>query len=203
MNVLNKLLPACALLLVSAPAAAAGGYFGLALGQSTLEDWDTSVIDDGSLTSASAEDSDTGFRLIGGYELNPNVSLEFGYTDFGEATAEGNSDGTGFVWVAGPVRAETSADGIDFGALAKLPVSESFSVHGRLGLLLWDAEGQASDAAGVAFEGTDDGTDLFFGIGAEFQTTSPLAMRLEYTKYSLDDVDMDFLAFSLIYRVGS
>jgi hypothetical protein len=109
----------------------ADAYLGLSIGQSTLKDWDSSVIDDGSFNSIDVEDSDVSFRVSGGYDLNPSLALEIGYSDFGEVTAEGTSDGTGFAWTAGPVSADASADGFDLGFVGRIPASDSFSFLGR------------------------------------------------------------------------
>lgn len=198
----RRIAGAALALLLAAPAAAQENrtYVGLGLGQSTVQDWDRSVIDDGSFTSIATEDSDTGFRLVGGMELNPNLAIEVGYTDFGEATADGDSDGTGFFWFAGPVSADLSATGIDLGLIGRLPVSEGFSVHARLGLLLWDAEISLADSGG-SIGGSDDGNDPFVGIGAEFGMGGSVALRGDFVRYSLDDIDVDTLALTLIYRV--
>lgn len=193
-------LIALAACMVSAEAAAAT-YFGLSVGQSTLDDWDSSVIDDGSFGSISAEDSDVGFRIMGGNELNENFAIEFGYSDFGEATADGTSDGSGFFWAPGPVSGRASADGFDLGVVARAPTSESFALFARIGMLIWDSKYDLHDSGGNSINGTDDGSDLFFGIGGEFKTTGALAMRGEFTKYSLDDSDITAIAFSLIYRM--
>jgi OOP family OmpA-OmpF porin len=179
--------------------AGAAAYFGLAIGQGTLKDWDSAVIDDGSFSNIDVEDSDVGFRILGGNELNENLAFELGYTVFGEATASGNSNGC-CLWSPGPVSAKAEADGLDLGLVAKAPTSESFAVFARLGLLMWDVKVSIEDSS-FAGSGSDDGNDLFFGFGGEFRTTGPLSMRGEFTRYSLDDSDIDSIAFSLIYRM--
>lgn len=177
----------------------ADAYFGLSIGQSTLKDWDSSVIDDGSFNSIDVEDSGVSIRVSGGFDLNPSFALEIGYSDFGEVTAEGTSDGTGFFWAAGPVSAEASADGFDLGFVGRIPTSDSFSFLGRAGVLIWDAEIDFADSSG-SLKLSDDGNDVFFGIGGEFQTSEAMAMRLEFTRFSLDDSDIDTISFSLIFR---
>lgn len=196
-----KRIGACAIVIVagvmSGPASA--GYFGLSIAQNTVKDWDSSVIQDGSVSSMDIEDSDMGFRFVGGFELSPAFAFEVGYSDFGEVTADGYSDGNGFYWFQGPVSVEASADGFDLGLVGRMPVSESFSFIGRLGVLVWDVEGKEEDSSG-SFSGSDDGNDVFFGLGGEFGGKGPLAVRAEFTRYSLDDSDLDSLSLSVIYR---
>ena len=174
-------------------------YFGLAIGQNTVDPWDRSAIDDGSLTSSDADDADVGFHLMGGLEFNENLAVEVGYTDFGEATADGTSDGTGFFWAAGPVSAKSSATGWDLGALGRIPVGQSTLLYARLGVLLWDYDASLGDSTGT-LSGGDDGNDTFFGIGAEFRTSETLALRFDFIQYKIDDFDIDTLALGLIYR---
>jgi len=195
------LLSLCAMFLVCGPADA--GYVGFGIGQSTVQDWNGGdlAFDGSSVTGISSEDSDTGFRIVGGFDVTPNLAVEIGYSDFGEATADGTSDGSGFFWSPGPVSVKAAVDGIDFGFAGQLPASESFSLLARVGVLLWDLEAELADSSG-SFSGSDDGNDVFFGIGAQFNTTGPLSMRAEFTRYAVDDIDLDSISFSLIYRVG-
>lgn len=182
---------------LSGPASA--GYFGLSIGQTTLEDWDASAIDDGSLSNTDAEDSDVGFRVMGGMDLTPNFAVELGYSDFGEATAEGDSDGSGLFWPAGPVEATVGLSGIDLALVGKMPVSPSFAIFAKFGMLKWELDVDVDTSAGSGSD-SDDGNDTFFGVGGEFNATESLAFRGDYTLYGIDDEDMNTLMFSLIYR---
>jgi hypothetical protein len=189
------------LALMSGPAMA--GYFGLSLGQNTIKDWDEvgPALDDGSFTSQTSDDSDTGFRVFGGFGSNENFSFEIGYSDFGEATFEAQSNGCCF-YPAGPVKATASTTGIDLGGVGRAPISESVAIIGRLGLLLWEADVDATVSGGSGSE-SEDGNDVFFGVGLEFTTSPAMSLRAEFTRYSLDDLDLDSLSLSLVFRGGS
>ena len=65
--------------------AQAGPYVGGALGQSKLKEW----CDTGGNPSALAgcEDTDTSWKLLGGYRFNRHFAAEASYTDWGEVTA--------------------------------------------------------------------------------------------------------------------
>jgi OOP family OmpA-OmpF porin len=188
-------------LMLAVPAAAqeSGTYLGAGFGQGSVQDWDSSVIDDGSFASIDAEDSDTGFRLFGGIEFSPNFALEAAYVDLGEATADGDSNGCCF-WAPGPVTASIAVSGFDVGLLGKLPVSETFAVYGRLGLLLWDADITLGDSS-LLLSGSDDGNDIFIGFGAEIAAGGSLVVRGDFLRYAVDDVDIDALALSLAFRL--
>jgi len=196
-----KRIGACAFVIAAGVMAgpANAGYFGLGVAQNTLEDWDESTFDDGSISNADAEDSDNGFRIFGGGAFSPNFGFELGYSDFGEATWEGTSDGTGGFWPAGPVGASVGLKGFDGSLVGTLPVSDAFALMARFGILVWDMEVDVDTSVGSGSD-SDDGNDTFFGLGGELRTGDAIALRAEYTAYSIDDGDMNSLSFSLVYR---
>jgi OOP family OmpA-OmpF porin len=200
MNASGIALLALALGLAAPAAAQEGGtYLGVGLGQGSVQDWDSSVIDDGSFASIDAEDSDTGFRLFGGLELTPNFALEAAYVDLGEATADGDSNGCCF-WAPGPVTAKVAVSGFDVGLVGRLPVSDTFALFGRFGVLVWEADVTLGDSS-LLLSGTDDGNDTFVGLGAEIMAGGSLAVRGDYVRYAVDDVDIDALVLSLVFRL--
>jgi len=135
----------------------------------------------------------TSLRLALGYQINPNFSIEGGYADFGELTVNATSDGSGFLYFPGPVNLTAAADGLFFNLKGQLPLSEQFSLFGKVGFLKWDAEVTLSDSTGGLSEGVDD-NDIFFGIGGSFNINNSVSLNLEYTLYTLDDLDVDVLS---------
>ena len=72
------------------------GYVGLGFGAAKIDDLDTSIEDEncadviafGGTCSVSSDDSDTGYKIFGGWKVNPNFSVELSYVDLGEATID-------------------------------------------------------------------------------------------------------------------
>lgn len=186
--------------IVAGPAAA--GYFGVALNQNTVKDWDDvgPALDDGSFTSQSSDDKDNGFRVFAGFGDNENFNFEVGYSDFGEATFDAESDGCCF-YPAGPVSVEAASTGLDFGLVGRAKISDTLGFLGRVGLLMWEADIDAM-VGGSPGSGSEDGNDVFFGFGLELMASEGFSMRGEYTMYSLDDLDIDSLSISLVFRGG-
>lgn len=178
---------------------AAAFYYGVGAGPATDKEWDDRVIQDGSVGSVELEDQDTGFRFFGGFELDRNLALEIGYVNFGEQTARGDSDGSGPYWTGGEASVESQVDGLDFGLVGTLPISDELSLLARVGVLSWEGELTYEDPAFVE-KYSDSGSDVFFGGGLEFAPGGPLAVRGEFTRYSIDDVDVDTVSASLVYR---
>lgn len=179
--------------------AAAGNYLSVSAGQSTVQDWNGGLNDGSTISNASYEDTDTSFRVALGFAATENLTFEVGYLDLGEATAEGTSDGTGVFWTAGPVGLKAAVDGYDLGFVGRMPTSETFALMARVGVLLWDLEVSLEDGGGT-FSGSDDGNDVYFGLGAEFSVSPTVGFRGEFTRYSVDDFDIDALSLSAIIR---
>lgn len=175
-------------------------YLGVGYGTHSVGDWDASVIDDGSFASIAVEDSDTGVRAMGGFEIGRKVGIEFGYTNFGQVYARGNSDGSSF-WSPGPVSATFSATGFDLTLLGRWKADERVSLHARVGVMFWEADLILRDS-NVDFVGNQDGDDIFLGLGLEFVAWGPLSLRSDYVRYSFSDIEVDSLGISLIWHYG-
>jgi OmpA-OmpF porin, OOP family len=152
-----------------------GFYLGGALGQSSFD------VDCTGATSC--DDKDSSWKIFGGYQFNKHFALEFGYADLGETTAS----------VSVPpftVNLALEATVWDLVAVGSLPIADRFSILGKIGLYRADTEingtvpGLGSDSESAS------NTDLTFGIGARYDFTRNLGVRLEWQRYQ--DVGGEF-----------
>ncbi|MDH5571856.1 MAG: porin family protein [Gammaproteobacteria bacterium] len=130
-------------------------------------------------------DDPTGFELMIGKEISSNLSIEASFIDFGES-----SDGIAPQW-------RVTGNSLAFGALAKAPINEGFDVFLKVGLHMWDAE-LTEDGFGLLAE--DDGTDIFYGIGAIFNVNNKFSLDARYNSYDMDGDDVTM--FSLNAQVA-
>ena len=169
--------------------AKAQAYLGGSIGQSDIDE----QIATGLITGGSVDGTDSAFKIFGGYMFNRHFGLEAAYVDLGEATYSGN-------FVGLPVtggRVELS--GVNISALGALPIGERFSLFGKIGLFMWDAE--ASDTTGgVPFSAQQDGTDLSFGIGLGYQFTRNLGVRAEWEMFTTEDAESSLISVGLLWR---
>lgn len=181
--------------------AAEGFYVGLNVGQASYDVTlnDAADLDDGSLTSASLDDSDTSLSFTLGYQITPNFSLEGGYIDLGEFAFNATSNGSGFLYPAGPVGVKVETDGLFFDVKGQVPLNEQFSLYGKLGLLNWDTDVKVSLSIGSASVPVDSDNDVFFGIGGSFNINNSMALNVDYTLYELEDLDVDVLSVGIQY----
>lgn len=162
-----------ALALAASPAIAAdnGIYLGASIGASGVEDDELDF--DGHAT---------GYKVIAGWRFLDWLAVEGNYVDFG------STDDT----VLGE-RIEADADGLSLSALVFLPVGP-VDVFGRVGAVDWSADVSSVDLGD--FE--DDGTDLTYGVGAQFRLGS-LAFRAEYELFELGDSDVDMISVGVTW----
>lgn len=200
-------VPAClAALLACAGAAAAddGGiraYLGGSVSQNSLKDWNAGVIQDGSVSNASADNSDIGNRLFAGLNLNQYASLELGYDDLGTATASGASDGSGPIWMSGSVQASAAVTGFDLSVIGKAPIGGNFSLLGRIGMFQWTSKVEATNA-GFTVDSKDDGSDLLYGVGVQLAPGNRWRFRAEFANYKIDTDDVRSLSVTALIALG-
>jgi hypothetical protein len=170
---MRKAILATALLLASTATMAAdnGIYLGASLGDANID------IDQG---LAQVDSDDTGFKFIAGIRPLDWFAVEASYVNFGEAEQ-------------GRLAAET--DGISAFGVFFLPVGP-VDVFAKGGLISFDTTVEL-DGIGDIYR--EDGTDLAYGVGVQFRLLS-LAVRAEYEKFDIDDVeDANMLSIGVTY----
>jgi len=166
-----------------------GFYAGGSIGQSDVDASITAPL----ITSGQVDGKDTAFKIFGGYQANPYFALELQYVDLGSVAYSGNF--LGLPVVGGQV----DINGMGFAVLGSWPVSDKFSVHGKIGLWSWQADAHDT-TAGLPFSGSADGSDLFYGIGASYQFTRHLGVRVEWEQYKLDSDNANLISVGVLYR---
>ena len=165
-------------------------------------------------STADIDDSDTAFGVGGGYQLNDYFALEFSYVDLGStaydfsATLE-DEDGN---QADAEVALESSAAGPVFSAVGIWPIGERFSVFGRAGFSLLNAEGTARvtiDAQSGRDSQDSQKFDPMLGIGAEYNMGKHFAVRLAWDRYfdvgtsgTTGDIDGDVYSLGVRMNTG-
>ncbi|SEO58837.1 porin family protein [Aquisalimonas asiatica] len=153
------------------------GYLGGGLGYYRLNDEDFPDEED------DIKDNRWSWRVFAGMEANRIFSLEAGYVDLGTAE-DGNLD--------------TDINGWTIAGMAALPVTEFFAPYARVGQFFWDRERSTSGPVDASY--SDDGNDMFYGVGARFTLTERTDLRLEYDRMSVDDTDVDLASINMQFR---
>jgi OmpA-OmpF porin, OOP family len=189
---MSKLTWAAAMVLglIAMPTLAAddqGFYVGAGAGQLSV---DSNGDIDG--TAFSFDDSDTAFRIFGGWQFNENFGVEGGYIDGGTASETFDIDGT-------DVDVDIEVTGFDLMLRGVLPIGESFFAFAQVGGIFWDADFSAS-ALGVTESDSDSGEDLAYGAGFGFNFGDNAGVRAEYMIYDISDADVDSILASFFWK---
>jgi opacity protein-like surface antigen len=163
--------------------------------------------------SSTLDDSDTGFGIVGGYQLNDHFAFEFGYVDLGTISYRATGTVTdGVDQAAAEAILESEADGPVVSVLGILPIGDRFSVFGRAGLSLMNAKGSArltvADVSDRARPSSQK-SDFMFGAGMEYALGRHFAVRLAWDRYLdvatenvVGDTDADLYTLGVRMGVG-
>lgn len=150
---------------------------------------------DGSFTDAnalfSADESDTAFNIQIGVDINSWLQVHGGWMDLGKFDASALS------LTSGSLTARTlDVDGFFGGVTMHYPLGHSgkLFVYGNLGIMAWDAEFR-----GGVFEGRDDGSEPYFGIGLGGKINDKFSWMGGFTRYQIDDIDVDAFGVNLLW----
>ena len=163
-------------------AAETGFYLAGSIGSATLDEG----FDDFRL-----DDDAESYRLLAGWQLTDAFGIEAGYLDFGTFEERVDLGGT-------TALTEVTADGWTAGGTLSAPLGDQFSIFGRAGVFVWDAD---VDVNGIR-AAVDDDSNPYYGGGARFNVTPNLSLTGDWTRYELDDVDTDVISLGFQYRFG-
>lgn len=165
--------------IISNAVAAEGFYMGASAGAMKYD-----VCGDlAGLGSTSCDDKDTGWKLFGGYEFNANFALEGAWVDLGKVSASGPGGS-----------ASAESDGFAVVAKGTLPLGDQFGIFAKAGFFLWDVAGGGL-AAGI----DDNGTDLTYGVGAQYMLTDQFGIVAEWERYDSGG-DADLLSLGAMIK---
>lgn len=134
----------------------------------------------------SCDEKDLGWKVFAGYRINKHFSLEAGSVDFGQAEAEVPFVNVNTLEVV-VATLETKVDGYFLSGLAEWPINNKFSVLAKLGVIYWDIEFKGSGLPGngeLVGDEDENGTDFFYGFGAQYKLTENFALRAEWERFN-------------------
>ena len=183
-----------------------GWYVGANVGASRATIDDARISSDlrgSSFYGASIADDNrsNGYKLFGGYRLNRNIAVEAGYFDLGDFGFKATAP-------AGTLNGNIKIRGLNLDLVGTLPITEKFSVFGRIGANYAQARDSFSGTGMGDFNASERGTNLKVGLGVEYAFNDAWAMRGELERYRINDAvgnkgDIDLASVGLVYRFGA
>lgn len=138
-----------------------------------------------------------GYRLFVGYTLTPNWSAAIGYTDLGDVSSSSSASvpvGQAAAYANALVRALPLApSGVEASVSYRYPITDSVAAAARVGVWNWQSE-QSAALGNQRVSYKPDGTDVLFGVGADWRFASQWSVGLEASRYRTSREDFDLLA---------
>jgi len=188
-------------------------YIGGSIGQSRVK------LDTGGLSSDlaaagmantgfSANETDTGFKLFGGYRFHPNFAVEGGYAELGKFSASGTVTTFNFVPIV-PLPTKVTIEvgqGLHLAVVGNVPLANQFSVFGRLGAYNMRTEMKVT-VSGISSSESARNTGFLLGAGVGYDFTRNVGMRVEWEQFNkvgdkdkTGQGDVGLLSVGLVYR---
>jgi opacity protein-like surface antigen len=147
---------------------------------------------------------DLSFGIRGTYSLIESFSIEGAYQIHGEI------DDTYIDGFGDTINEKLSSTALSLGLKGILSLDYGISLNARVGVSFWDVEAKETDSSlpGEIFKSDDNGNDLYYGFGAQYDINSQVTFGLEYTitkmSISTDTVSADYdvknISLSLGYK---
>jgi OOP family OmpA-OmpF porin len=181
MTVRKCVLSLAAVLITAAlplSAADTGFYVGAGIGLSSLD-----VYEFYPTLGDAIENGDLAYKAYGGYRFSKFLAVEGSYALLGspqwqERNVLGNRE-----------TAEVSVKGWDAFVVGILPVSKSFDIFAKVGLIAWDTEITSVRIQEVIFSESESGTDPAYGLGFGWWVGTNVTLRLEGEVLTIGDYD--------------
>ena len=185
----------CGMLLVAGAAAQQSPYYaGFGLGASITDgDYAGQVLRakplvDPILFRAANASLDNGAKFGGrayaGYQFTPQLAVELGYSDFGNRQSRYDVFASTY---NSYIRGEFKASGVSLDLVGRIPVSQTVSLNGRVGVMQTSLRYSDSDAFRAP---SVRQSRLHLGVGAAWQFAPKIAATLDYQR--VNDVGRDF-----------
>lgn len=161
-----------------------GFYFGSAVGRAEAQDVEQLGLFD---------DTETGYRLYGGYEFTRLLSIELGYVNLGEFSGTIPS-------IEGPIETEIDLDGFSIGLRPQFALNENWYAQAQAGLFVWESDASIDAPIGFIRESAD-GEDAYYGLGIGRNLGPNWQISGEWTRYETDESDADFINLAMTWRM--
>jgi OOP family OmpA-OmpF porin len=126
----------------------------------------------------SCDDSSTGMKVYGGYEVAPNIAVEVGYTNFGKTKAS-----------VGSAKVEGKSSAISVVGAFRFPIAAEFTGVARLGLASVNGKISGSNGAASVSESKSK-IALYTGLGLEYEIAKDIkavaAFDLTKTEFQIN-----------------
>ncbi len=184
-----------------------GFYIGMGFGQSNHVDMNGDIAESaaalggGTANTTAVNKRSEGWKVFTGYQLTPNFGIEGGYVNLNDATA--TTLVTAPAPAVGRINTKVAADTWFLGGTGTLPVTDNIDVFGKVGAHFWSVHPSIGSTSSIvpSLNTSDDGIDLYYGVGVSYTLIEGLDLRAEWERYAIDsDYDVDLVTAGFAVR---
>jgi OmpA-OmpF porin, OOP family len=155
-------------------------------------------------TITTSDERRTGYKVFGGYQMNRYFGVEAGYFNLGKSTFESTTV------PAGTLNGQLRAEGFNLDLVGTAPLSENFSLIGRIGAQNAKTRGTfAGTGAALVANPTPSRRETNYkaGVGMQYAVTSSMLLRAEVERYRINDAvgekaGVNLFSLSLVFPLG-
>lgn len=141
---------------------------------------------------------DSGISLFGGYKTAQNFTLQLEYQDdisFGIDDMFAGSS----LWFPEAGTQEFESNGLFLTGTRSYPINDNGVLYMKGGLFNWDVDSASSDTDSN-YLGQTSGTDVFFGLGANYNLNARFGVSAEWERYQMEESDIDYLSTKFKFK---
>ena len=149
------------------------------------------------VTTAKLDEDDKKPFITIGYEISENLGIDLSYFETGEASLTGNNGdrftvaGTEYEFIVNNAKIGVSSENIALGLRPHIELTKEINLFARLGYHFYEASLSTSgDSITTATLKDDDSSDVFYGIGANYEKNNFFVNAgIEYYELEYDYID--------------
>ena len=149
------------------------------------------------VTTAKLDEDDKKPFITIGYEISENLGIDLSYFETGEASLTGNNGdrftvaGTEYEFIVNNAKIGVSSENIALGLRPHIELTKELNLFARIGYHFYEASLSTSgDSITTATLKDDDSSDVFYGIGANYEKNNFFVNAgIEYYELEYDYID--------------
>jgi len=136
--------------------------------------------------------------LFGGYKTSQNFSLQLEYQDdlsFGIDDMFAGSS----LWFPESGDQDFESNGLFLSGISSYAINDSGFLYMKGGLFNWEVDSDYYEA-NSNYLGQTRGTDIFYGLGANYDLNARFGLSAEWERYQMEESDIDYLSTKLKFK---
>ena len=139
-----------------------------------------------------------GIALFGGYRTSQFFSVQLEYHDelaFGIDDIFAGSS----LWFPNTESESIDSNALFLSGISSYSLDDHTSVYMKGGVFNWEVDNKLLES-GEKYLGRRQGTDIFFGLGANYDLSTRFGISAEWERYRMEESDIDYLSTELKFK---